>query len=94
MSRRTVTIDPRLDQIINVVRGFFLLLGQEYNYTEVVNGAIFYGICYWTGLPPEKAMELAGQILTKELKLEGLKDEERTKLNETIEAKLAQPLPR
>jgi len=94
MNRRTITIDPKLDQIINVVRGFFLLLGQEYNYTEVVNGAIFYGICYWLGLPHEKAMELAEQILTRELKLEGLKDKERTKLNEVILSKLEQPLSR
>lgn len=91
MSRRTITIDPRLDQVINVVRGFFLLLGQDYNYTEVVNGAVFYGICYWLGLSKEKATELAGYILTKELKLEGLKDEERTKLNEAISSKLELP---
>jgi hypothetical protein len=91
MSRRTITIDARLDQVINVVRGFFLLLGQDYNYTEVVNGAIFYGACYWLGLSKEKAMELAGHILTTELKLEGLKDEERTKLNEAISSKLELP---
>ncbi len=88
MSRRTVTIDPRLDQIINVVRGFLLLLGQDYNYTEVVNGAIFYGICYWLNLPHDEAVKLAGVILTRELKLEGLKDEERTKFNEAIASKL------
>jgi len=88
MSRRTVTIDARLDQLINVVRGLLLLFGQEYNYTEVVNGAIFYGICYWLSLPHDQAVKLAGQILTKELKLEGLKDEERTKFNETIASKL------
>lgn len=93
MSRRTITIDPRLDKIINFVRGFFLIIGQDYNYTEVVNGAIFYGICYWLGLPPEQAVKLAKQILTKELKLKGLKDEERTKFNESILSKL-EPLPR
>lgn len=92
MSRRTITVEPRLDQIINVVRGFFLLLGQEYNYTEVVNGTIFYGICYWLNIPREKAVELAGEILTRELKLEGLKDEQRTELNEVISSKLEQPL--
>jgi len=88
MSRRTVTIDAGLDQIINVVRGILLLLGQDYNYTEVVNGAIFYGICYWLRLPHDQAVKLAGQILTRELKLEGLKDEERTKFNEAILSKL------
>jgi hypothetical protein len=88
MSRRTVTIDEKLDQIINVVRGILLLVGQDYNYTEVVNGAIFYGVCYWLDLPHDQAVKLAGQILTRELKLEGLKDEERTKLNETILSKL------
>jgi hypothetical protein len=88
MSRRTVTIDPKLDQIINVVRGILLLVGQDYNYTEVVNGAIFYGVCYWLGLSQDQAVKLAGQILTRELKLEGLKDEERTKFNEAILSKL------
>jgi hypothetical protein len=88
MSRRTVTIDEGLDAIINVVRGFFLLAGQEYNYTEVVNAAIMYGICYWLNIPKDKAIELQKQILTRELKLVGLKDEERTKLFEAISSKL------
>ena len=88
MSRRTVTIDAGLDGIINVVRGFFLLSGQDYNYTEVVNAAILYGICYWLNVSKEQAVKLQQQILSRELKLEGLKDEERTKFNETIASKL------
>jgi hypothetical protein len=88
MTRRTVTIDENLDGIINFVRGFFLLLGQEYNYTEVVNAAILYGICYWLNIPREKAVVIQQQILTKQLKLEGLKDEQRTQFNEAILSKL------
>lgn len=91
MSRRTITIDEKLDQIINLVRGFFLLIGQEFNYTEVVNNAIFYGICYWLGIKHEKAVELAPQVLTTNLKVEGMKDEERDKMFESILSKL-QPL--
>jgi len=41
MSRRTITIEPNLDKISNFVRGFFLLIGQEYNYTQVVNVLFF-----------------------------------------------------
>jgi hypothetical protein len=88
MSRRTVTIDERLDGIINFVRGFFLLLGQDYNYTEVVNAAILYGICYWLNVEPNQAVKLQADILTKELKIEGLMDEERTKFNEAIASRL------
>ena len=88
MSRRTVTIDETLDGIINLVRGVFLLTGKDYNYTEVVNAAILYGICYWLGTSKVDALKLQEQILTKELKIEGLKDEERTKLLEAIESKL------
>lgn len=88
MSRRTVTIDARLDGIINFVRGFFLLLGQDYNYTEVVNAAILYGICFWINVPHDQAVKLQSEILTKELKLEGLKDEDRTKLIDAIDSKL------
>jgi hypothetical protein len=88
MSRRTVTIDEKLDGIINLVRGFFLLTGKEYNYTEVTNAAILYGICYWLGMPKQEALKLQNEILTKELRLEGLKDEERTKLVEAIESRL------
>jgi len=89
MSRRTVTIDESLDGIINLVRGFFLLAGQEYNYTEVVNAAILYGICYWLGVKKEEALKLQKTILTRQLKLEGMKDDERTKLFEAIGAKLS-----
>jgi hypothetical protein len=82
MSRRTVTIDPKLDQIINIVRGGFLLVGQEYNYTEVVNHAIFYGICYWLGINHETAIKLAPQFLTTNFKIEGVIDEQANKLKE------------
>jgi len=88
MSRRTITIDQKLDQIINFVRGFFLIIGQEYNYTEVVNYAIYYGICYWLGIPHEQAVQLAPQVVTTNLKLEGMKDEERDKMVKEILSKL------
>jgi hypothetical protein len=88
MSRKTVTIDETLDGIINLVRGVFLLTGKDYNYTEVVNAAILYGICYWLGTPKDAAVKLQGELLTKQLKFEGLKDEERTRLLQAIEAKL------
>ena len=91
MSRRTVTIDPALDQIINLVRGFFLLVGKEYNYTEVVNSAIFYGICYWLGIPHDKAIKIAPQVLTSNLKMEGMRDEERDKMFDQILSKLQLP---
>jgi len=91
MSRRTVTIEPNLDKIINFVRGFFLLIGQEYNYTEVVNASIFYGICYWLSIPHDKAVQMAPQVLTTNLKIEGMKDEERDKMFAQILSKL-QPL--
>ena len=84
MVRRTVTIEPKLDQIINFVRGLFLLLGQEYNYTEVVNHAIYYGFCYWLGVRPDKAVAAASQLLTTDLKLEGLKDEQREELIQMV----------
>jgi len=91
MSRRTITIDPKLDQIINFVRGFFLMIGQEYNYTEVVNYAIYYGICFWLGVTHEQAVQSASQALSTNLKLEGMKDEERDKMVKEILSKL-QPL--
>ena len=91
MSRRTVTIDQKLDQIINFVRGAFLLIGQDYNYTEVVNHAIFYGICYWLGIKPEVAIKLAPQFLSTNFKIEGMKDEQRDKLTEEILSKLKPP---
>ncbi|MGD8507081.1 MAG: hypothetical protein PVF15_10520 [Candidatus Bathyarchaeota archaeon] len=75
MTRRTITIEPGLDQIINAVRGLLLLLGKEYNYTEIVNGAIFYGICYWLNIPHKEAVKLASEILTTDLKMEGIQDE-------------------
>lgn len=88
MTRRTVTIDPKLDQLINFIRGFFLLLGQEYNYTEVVNYAIFYGICYWLSIPHVKAVEMAPQFMSTNLKIEGLEDEERDKFVKSVLSKL------
>jgi len=91
MTRRTVTIDPVLDQLLNLVRGLLLVLGQEYNYTEAVNGAIFYGICYWLDIPPDKAIALASQVLTTNLKVEGIQDELRDKFNKNILPNLPQP---
>jgi hypothetical protein len=91
MSRRTITIGPKLDSIINLVRGFFLLVGQEYNYTEVVNAAIWYGMCYWLGIEHEKAVQMAPQVLATNLKIEGLKDEERDRMVSEVLSKL-QPL--
>ena len=91
MIRRTITVDQKLDQIINFVRGFFLLVGTEYNYTEVVNNAVFYGICYWLDIPKEKALKLAPQFLTTNLKIAGMKDEERDRMFDNILSKL-QPL--
>lgn len=85
MPRRTITIDPRLDQFINIVRGLLLLLGKEYNYTEIVNGAIFYGICYWLGIKHDKAVEIASQFLTTELRVEGIQDELKERWDKTIE---------
>jgi hypothetical protein len=91
MSRRTITIEPKLDNIINSVRGFFLLTGKEYNYTEVVNAAIFYGICYWLNITHEKAAQMASTVLATNLKIEGLKDEERDRMVSEVLSKL-QPL--
>ena len=91
MSRRTVTIDPALDTIINLVRGLLLLIGQEYNYTEAVNGAIWYGICYWLNIPKPKAMEMASQVLTTNLKMEGIQDELREKVFNNVLSKLQLP---
>ncbi len=88
MSRRTVTIDPALDQIINLVRGLLLMMGQEYNYTEAVNGAIWYGICYWLNIPRPKATEIASQVLTSNLKTEGIIDELKDKVFSDVLSKL------
>lgn len=85
MPRRTITIEPSLDLIINTVRGLLLLLGEEYNYTEIVNGAIFYGICYWLGIPPNKAVKLASRVLTTDLKMEGIQDELKERWNKEME---------
>lgn len=79
MSRRTVTIDPTIDTFINIIRGLSLLVGLNYNYTEVVNGLAYYGICYWLGIDHKKAVAMAPQILTTDLKLEGIQDELRDK---------------
>ena len=91
MSRRTITIDPTLDTILNLVRGLLLIIGQEYNYTEVVNGAIFYGICYWLNIPQKKAVEIASQLLTTNLKMEGIQDELRDKVFNNVLSKLQLP---
>jgi len=72
MSRRTVTIDPALDKIINFVRAFFLMAGTEYNYTEVVNNAIFYGICYWLNIPHEKAVKIAPPLCVNDLNVNSI----------------------
>jgi len=92
MTRRTVTIDPALDQLLNLVRGLLLLIGQEYNYTEAVNGAIYYGICYWLNIPKEKAVAMAPQVLTTNLKVEGIQDELRDKFYKNILPSLKQPV--
>ena len=91
MPRRTVTIEPALDQLLNFVRGLLLLLGQEYNYTEAVNGAIYYGVCYWLNIPKAKAIAMAPQMLTTNLKVEGIQDELRDRFYKNILPKLQQP---
>ena len=93
MSRRTVTIDPALDQIIKLVRGLALLIGLEYNYTEVVNGLAYYGLCYWLNIEKSKAVAMAPQVLTTNLKMEGIKDELRDRFFENL-SKLATAKPR
>lgn len=84
MSRRTITIDPALDQIIKLVRGLALLIGLDYNYTEVVNGLAYYGVCYWLGIDHKKAVEMASQVITTNLKMEGIEDELRDKFYENL----------
>ena len=91
MPRRTVTIDPALDQLLNLVRGLFLLVGQEYNYTEAVNGAIYYGVCYWLNIPKDKAVAMAPFVLTTNLKVEGIQDELRDKFYKNILPSLQKP---
>lgn len=85
MTRRTITIEPRLDKFINVVRGLLLLLEKDYNYTEIVNGAIFYGICYWLDIDHDIAVKLASQILTTDLKVEGIRDELKERWDKVME---------
>jgi len=70
-----------------------MITGNEYNYTEIVNNAIFYGICYWLNIPKEEAVKLAAQVLTSNLKLEGIKDEERDKMLESVLSQI-QPIPK
>ena len=84
MSRRTVTIDPALDQIIKIIRGLALLIGLEYNYTEVVNGLAYYGVCYWLNIEKSKAVAMAPQVLTTNLKMAGIEDELRDKFYESL----------
>ena len=91
MPRKTVTIEPALDQLLNFVRGLLLLLGQEYNYTEAVNGAIYYGVCYWLNIPKAKAIAMAPQMLTTNLKVEGIQDELKDKFYKNILPNLQQP---
>ena len=84
MTRRTVTFDPTIDQIVNLIRGLALLVGIEYNYTEVVNGLAYYGVCYWLGIEKTKAVEMASKVLATNLKMEGIKDELNDKFYENL----------
>ena len=93
MSRRTVTIDPALDQIINIIRGLALLIGLEYNYTEVVNGLAYYGVCYWLNIEKSKAVAMASQVLTTNLKMAGIEDELGDKFYESL-SKLKLNIPK
>jgi len=67
------------------------MIGVEYNYTEAVNGAIWYGICYWLNIPKEKAVALASQVLTTDLKTEGIHDELREKVFNNVLPKIQTP---
>ncbi len=84
MIRRTVTFDPAIDQLVNLIRGLALLIGLEYNYTEVVNGLAYYGVCYWLNVRKDRAVAMAPQVLTSNLKFEGITDELLDKLRETM----------
>jgi len=84
MMRRTVTFDPAIDQLVNLIRGLALLIGLEYNYTEVVNGLAYYGVCYWLNIPKERAVAMAPQVLTSNLKLGGITDELTDKLRNLL----------
>jgi hypothetical protein len=93
MIRRTVTFDTTIDQIVNFVRGLSLLVGLEYNYTEVVNGLIYYGLCYWLNTEKAKAVAMAPQVITTNLKMEGIQDELRDKFYENL-SKLKLNIPK
>jgi len=84
MTRRTVTFDPTIDQIVTLIRGLSLLVGLDYNYTEVVNGLVYYGLCYWLNTPKAKAVAMAPKVLTTNLKMAGIEDELRDKFYESL----------
>jgi len=92
MPRRTVTFDPAIDQLVQIIRGLALLIGLDYNYTEVANGLAYYGVCYWLGIEKSKAVEMAPSVLTTNLKLAGIEDELRDKIYENL-SKLAMKKP-
>jgi hypothetical protein len=48
-------------------------------------------MCYWLNIPQEKAVQMAPQVLTTNLKIEGLKDEERDRMVSQVLSKL-QPI--
>ena len=81
---RARTFDPAIDQFVNLIRGLALLIGLEYNYTEVVNGLVYYGVCYWLNIQKDRAVAMAPQVLTSNLKFEGITDELFDKLRETM----------
>lgn len=93
MVRRTVTFDPTIDKIVNFIRGLSLLVGLEYNYTEVVNGLIYYGLCYWLNIDKAQAVAMAPKVITTNLKMEGIEDELRDKFYENL-SKLKLNIPR
>lgn len=84
MSRRTVTIDPAIDQFVKIIRGLALLIGLDYNYTEVINGLAYYGICYWLNIDKSKAVAMAPSILATDLKMAGIQDELSDKFYESL----------
>lgn len=84
MSRRTVTIDPAIDQFVKIIRGLALLVGLDYNYTEVINGLAYYGICYWLNIDKSKAIAMAPSILATDLKMAGIRDELSDKFYENL----------
>jgi hypothetical protein len=84
MTRRTVTFDPAIDQLVQIIRGLALLVGIDYNYTEVINGLAYYGLCYWLNIDKSKAVEMAPSVLTTNLKLAGIQDELNDKFYESL----------